>query len=123
RAAGVDVRLIIDPDCEQLPPGIDVTVFRIVQEALTNTLKHAGPSSADVLLSRDGDTLSVQVRDDGRGIAADLDGHSPGLGLVGVRERVTLYGGRLAVGPRRSGGYQVRAWIPVDHSEKPAVPS
>ncbi|NEE03196.1 sensor histidine kinase [Phytoactinopolyspora halotolerans] len=123
RAAGVSVDLTVEPGCADLPAGVDVTIFRIVQEALTNTLKHAGPSSAEVRLARDGDAITVAVCDDGRGIAAELDGHQPGLGLVGLRERVTLYGGKLAVGPRRGGGYQVRAWIPVDYSEHSAVPS
>ncbi len=121
QGAGVRVTLTVDDDVRDVPAGVELTVFRIVQEALTNTLKHAGPSTAEVRLSRTSDALLVAVTDDGRGLAAALDGRRPGHGLLGMRERVTLYGGTLAVGPKPGGGYEVRARIPFDHSERPAV--
>ncbi|NDL56104.1 sensor histidine kinase [Phytoactinopolyspora mesophila] len=122
RAAGVHVDLVVEPGLHDVPAGVNVTVFRIVQEALTNTLKHAGPSKAEVQLSRTADALLVRVRDDGRGMAAGLEDRRRGHGLLGMRERVTLYGGTLAVGPRPEGGYEVRARIPFDPSEHAAVP-
>jgi signal transduction histidine kinase len=122
KAAGVHVDLVIEDDLRDVPAGVDVTVFRIVQEALTNTLKHAGPSTAEVQLSRTAEALLVRVLDDGRGLAAGLDGRPRGHGLLGMRERVTLYGGTLAAGPRPEGGYEVRARIPFDPSDHAAVP-
>ena len=85
-----------------------------MQEALTNTLKHAGPTHAVVTLRYAPTELVVQVDDEGHGLAAALDGHRPGHGLLGMRERVALYGGTLHVGPRHGGGFEVRARIPFD---------
>jgi signal transduction histidine kinase len=90
---------------------VALTVYRVVQEALTNVRKHAGPdASADVLVAV-GDEVTVEVRDDGRGAAADTsDG---GLGLVGMRERVAAHYGALETGPVVGGGYRVYARIPL----------
>jgi signal transduction histidine kinase len=123
--AGLDVAVRIDGTPAPLAPGVDVTVYRIVQEALTNTLKHAGPTTAEVVLRYDQKELFVRVRDDGRGLAAALakpaavNGSGPtGHGLLGMRERVALYGGRLFTGPRSGGGYEVVAQIPLEHPSR-----
>lgn len=110
--AGLPVEVEVTGDERDLPPGVDLSVYRIVQEALTNTLKHAGPARATVHLRYDPDHLHVRVVDDGRGAAANDDGQ--GHGLVGMRERVELFGGDLRTGPRRGGGYEVRARLPLD---------
>jgi signal transduction histidine kinase len=100
---------------EPLPavaPGIGLTVYRCVQEALTNTRKHAGPDIEVHLSVRViGADLVVEVLDDGRGAAADGDGQ--GHGLVGMRERVAMHGGHLEAGPRTGGGFAVRVRIPL----------
>ena len=119
REAGLDVRLRVVGEPRPLETGVDLSAFRIVQEALTNTLKHAGPSRADVTVSYGATSVDVVVTDDGRGAAAALqsggDGGTgrTGHGLLGMRERVGLYGGRLRVGPRRGGGFEVRASFPL----------
>ncbi len=109
RAAGLPVELTIEGDPVELPPGIDLSAYRIVQEALTNALKHAGPAQARVSLRYRPDGLDVEVADDGAGTA---NGDGSGHGLVGIRERVSVYGGELDAGPRADGGYAVRARLP-----------
>jgi signal transduction histidine kinase len=95
-----------------LPPTVDVSAYRIVQEALTNALKHSAASRADVRVLYRPDALEVEVVDDGRAAAAQADGPG-GLGLIGMRERAALHGGRLSAGPRAGGGYGVRAELPT----------
>jgi signal transduction histidine kinase len=107
--AGLPVELRIDGVPEELPPGVDVSAYRIVQEALTNALKHAGPARALVRVRYGDDQLEIEVADDGRGSA---NGDGSGHGLVGIRERVTVYGGDFAAGGRPEGGYAVRATLP-----------
>lgn len=114
RATGLPVDVRIEGERSALPVGVDLTAFRIVQEALTNTIKHAGPSRANVVIRYRPGELEVGVSDDGRGLAAALEGRPTGHGLLGMRERVALYGGTLAVGPRPGGGFDVRARIPYD---------
>lgn len=109
RAAGLPVSLSIEGDPVELPPGIDLSAYRIVQEALTNALKHAGPAHARVSLRYRPDGLDVEVTDDGTGTG---NGDGGGHGLVGIRERVSVYGGELDAGPRADGGYSVRARLP-----------
>lgn len=110
--AGLPVKLSIDGDVDDLPSGVDLNAFRIVQESLTNTLKHGGPGvSASVDVSLADNVLAVEVRDDGRGAATN---GNPGHGLVGMRERVTMLGGSIDTGPADGGGFRVRATIPVD---------
>lgn len=112
RDAGLPVTLRVDGQPAGLDPGVALTVYRIVQEALTNAIKHAGPATAEVRLRFGVFWLTVEVSDDGRGPAPERDGF--GHGLVGMRERVTLYGGTLRTGPRPGGGYRVYAKIPVE---------
>jgi signal transduction histidine kinase len=109
-AAGLPVGLRVVGTPRPLPPGIELAGYRIVQEALTNALKHAGPATATVSLTYGERSLEIEVVDDGRGGTVNGSGH----GLIGMRERVTIYGGPLAAGPRRDGGFRVRARLPVE---------
>jgi signal transduction histidine kinase len=111
-ASGVPVTLTVVGDRRSLPSGVELSGYRIVQEALTNVLKHAGPvSRVEVELSYGTEVLVVRVRDDGRGAAAPEPGD--GSGLIGMRERAALFGGRLAAGPHPAGGFEVHATLPV----------
>lgn len=114
REAGMDVSLEVEGDAPDLPAGVGLTVYRIVQEALTNVMRHAGPARARVAVRYD-DAVRIEVTDDGRGSRPD-DVPSSGHGHIGMRERVELFGGTLAVGPRPGGGYRVRAAIPLTRS-------
>ena len=115
RDAGLPVRLDVVGDERDLPPGVDLSAYRIVQEALTNALKHAGPASAAVTVRYAADGVEVEVRDDGRGAAAGADRpDGTGHGLVGMRERVDLFGGDLRAGPQPGGGFAVRARLPLE---------
>jgi signal transduction histidine kinase len=110
RAAGLPVELAVEGMPQELPPGVDLAAYRVVQEALTNALKHGGTAHAWVSLHwREGE-LEVEVANDGKG---DGDGSGGGHGLAGMRERVSLYGGALDSGPRAGGGFVVRARLPV----------
>ncbi|WP_067826145.1 sensor histidine kinase [Actinomadura kijaniata] len=117
RETGLSVQLWIEGEARQPSPGVDVAAFRLIQEALTNTLKHAGPEArAWVRLEYTDEDLTVEIEDDGRGTAtiiADKD-DNPGHGLVGMYERVALYGGELRIGPRVGGGFGVRARFPLE---------
>jgi signal transduction histidine kinase len=116
RETGLMVQLWIEGEPRTLSPGVDLAVYRLVQEALTNTLKHAGPQArAWVRIHYAAQGVNVEIEDDGRGAAAGLPGNgdSPGHGLVGMRERVALYGGELRIGPRSGGGFEVRARFPL----------
>ena len=136
REAGLPVELVVEGDVRPLPAGVDLSAYRIVQEALTNAVKHAGPARAEVRVRYGTGHLEVQVRDDGGGpgrrprppkgatrgwdpggggatAAADGGGGGQGHGLVGMRERVALYGGELEVGPRAEGGFAVTARLPL----------
>jgi len=112
REAGLPVTLRISGAGTPLDPGVALTVYRIVQEALTNTLKHAGEATAEVRLDLDRSWLQLEVSDTGRGPRPD--GGRIGHGLLGMRERVALYGGTLRTGPRPGGGFRVSARIPLD---------
>ena len=110
KEAGLPVELSVEGEPAALPPGVDLSAYRIVQEALTNALKHAGPATAQVVVRYGAEHLEVDVTDTGRRPTAD-DG--AGHGLVGMRERVTLFGGELEAGHRREGGFAVRARLPL----------
>jgi signal transduction histidine kinase len=116
RDAGLPVNLIIDGQPYPLDPGIALTVFRIVQECLTNTLKHGGSARAGIRIQYGTDGLDIEVSDTGVGPKTfTIDTGRVGHGLVGMRERVALYGGSLRTGPRPGGGFRVHAVIPVEH--------
>jgi signal transduction histidine kinase len=119
RAAGLRVRLEHAGDARTLPPGIDLSVYRIVQEALTNVLRHAGPAHCTVTVRFTSDRLEVSITDDGKGSAAGSSGPGTGHGLVGMRERVALFGGNLFAGSVPDGGYAVRATFPLAQSGDP----
>jgi signal transduction histidine kinase len=115
RKAGLPVELRIEGEAEPLPPGVDLSAYRIVQEALTNTLKHAGSARARVEIHYGDGEVELEVSDDGRGTGR---GGGSGQGLIGMHERVALYGGVLKSGERDDGGYLVRARLPLD-SDRP----
>jgi signal transduction histidine kinase len=112
RDAGLAVSLRVHGEPSGLDPGVALTTYRIVQEALTNTLKHGGPATAEVRLWFGAHWLSLEVTDTGRG--PRHNGAAVGHGLVGMRERVALYGGTLRTGPCPGGGYRVQARIPAE---------
>lgn len=111
RASGLDVELYVTGGQRPLPPGVDLAVYRVVQEALTNTVKHAGARRARVALDWQADALALEVVDDG--VGGPLPAQPTGLGLVGMRERVAVCGGELAVGPQ-PGGFAVRVRVPLE---------
>ena len=111
RAAGLPVELDVDGTPQDLPPGVDLAAYRVVQEALTNALKYAGPAHAWVGVHWHDDELELEIANDGRG---DGDGSGGGHGLAGMRERVSLYGGEIESGERDGGGYVVRARLPIE---------
>jgi len=116
--AGLNVEVRHDGDLDgghDLPPGVDLTAYRIVQEALTNVLKHAGPAAAWVAIASAPGTLTLEITDDGRGVNARST--TGGHGLLGMRERVAVYGGTLEAGPHSGGGYRVAARIPYGDAE------
>jgi signal transduction histidine kinase len=113
QAAGLPVTVTVTGAERALPPEVDQAAYRIVQEALTNVSRHAGRACAWVHLCYTPDALSVQVDDDGTGTGTGSRPAGPGLGLIGMRERVTALGGRLHAGPREAGGFQVRAEFPA----------
>ena len=119
RAAGLPVTVTVTGAERPLPPDVDQAAYRIVQEALTNVSRHAGAACASVRLHYTRETLSVQVVDDGKGpdvstgTSTGIRSSGPGLGLVGMRERVSALGGRLQAGPQDDGGFQVRAELPA----------
>jgi signal transduction histidine kinase len=117
RAAGVPVALAVEGAPRALAPGVDATAFRIVQEALANVLRHAGASRAEVRIAYQAGDLELAVRDDGSG---DGTVAPEGHGLIGLRERVGLYGGELRAGPHGRGGYELRARLPIGEAQAPA---
>ena len=115
RQAGLQVELTVEGSAPPIAPGVDVSAYRIVQEALTNTMKHAGPAKVDVVVRYRDRSLEIEVTDDGAG-AGDAAPNGDGHGLVGMRERIALYGGQLDAGPRPDGGFAVRARLPLERA-------
>lgn len=109
RASGLPVELTVTGEDDQVPPGVDLSAYRIVQESLTNVLRHAGPASAQVRIEYGADSLRLVVRDDGPGSEQPGGG---GNGLVGIRERVAIVGGTVSAQPRPEGGFEVDARLP-----------
>ncbi|HET9944937.1 MAG TPA: sensor histidine kinase [Actinomycetes bacterium] len=116
--AGIEVAVHLEGGAGALSPGLDVSAYRIVQEALTNVLRHAGASRATVRIEHAPTCLTIEVTDNGRGRAAGLDGPGqgpgPGHGIAGMRERAALYGGSVEAGPVSGGGWRVLAVLPTE---------
>jgi signal transduction histidine kinase len=110
RAAGLPVVLRVEGTLREIPAGVDLSAYRIVQEALTNTLNHAQASAAEVTVRRMDGVLELEVVDDGRSHGLPEGGH----GLIGMRERATLLGGEVDAGPTEGGGFRVRARLPIE---------
>jgi signal transduction histidine kinase len=110
REAGLPVELRIEGEPVQLPAGIDLTAYRFVQEGLTNAIKHAQAAQAEVLVRYADGHVELTISDDGCGAGT---GEGSGHGLVGMRERVSVYGGEVEAGPRPQGGFRLRATLPV----------
>jgi signal transduction histidine kinase len=111
RAGGLDVVVRREGDPAALPAGVDLSAYRIVQEALTNTLRHARATSAQVTVRYSADAVEVDVRDDGH---ATADSSADGRGLLGMHEHASLLGGTLEAGPLPRGGYRVHARLPLE---------
>jgi signal transduction histidine kinase len=134
REAGLPVEVRVEGEPRPLPAGVDLSAYRIVQEALTNVVRHAGPARATVRVCYGREALEIQVTDDGPGAAGDGGGlvvvtigpdgvlevpgrgNGDGHGLIGMRERVAMFGGTLEAGARPEGGYRVAARLPLDGS-------
>jgi signal transduction histidine kinase len=113
RTTGLDATLTIEGRRNDVPAAVERTAYRIVQDSLTNITRHAGAATASVRIDYRPDTLAIQVDDDG-GATPDA-APAPGVGLLGMRERVTALGGHLRAEPRHEGGFTVRAELPVEH--------
>jgi signal transduction histidine kinase len=114
RATGLAVTVRTEGAGQGLPTGTDVSAYRIIQEALTNTIKHARATTAEVSLHFHPRELIIDILDDGQPAGPDADGAPrPGRGIIGMRERVSLYGGNLSAGPCPGGGFQVHARFPL----------
>lgn len=116
REAGLPVQIVVEGTPRDLPSSLDLSAYRIVQEALTNTLKHAGKAHAFVTLRYTEQALEIEVLDNGRGGLAGGFGRG-GHGLAGMRERIGIFGGELQAGPRAEGGFAVRARLPLQEGE------
>ena len=115
--AGLEATVRVVGDIERLPPGVDIAAFRIVQEAVTNVLRHASASRVDCLIEVANAALRLEVVDDGRGAEPrQPDGH----GHTGMRERAQMYGGTLDIGPQPGGGFAVKAVLPISLAAKQA---
>jgi len=112
--AGIDVDITLQGSPRPLPPGLELAGYRVVQEALTNVVRHAGrPAKARAIITYGDDALEIEVADDGLGAAASPVTSGTGHGLLGMRERVEIYSGSFAAGPRPGGGYQVAVSLPI----------
>ncbi|BCJ73720.1 two-component sensor histidine kinase [Catellatospora sp. IY07-71] len=114
RSAGLDATLTIEGQRHDVPAAVDRTAYRIVQESLTNVARHAAAATAAVRIDYGPDVLAIRVDDDGRAVPGGTA--TPGVGLLGMRERVTALGGRLRAEPRDEGGFSVRAELPVERT-------
>jgi signal transduction histidine kinase len=111
RRAGLPVEVSVEGEPRELPAGVDLSAYRIIQEALTNALKHAGRAEAEVRLRYGATALELEIVDNGS--ASPVQAPGLGHGLIGMRERVALYGGVLQTGARNGHGYAVRASLPL----------
>jgi signal transduction histidine kinase len=113
-AAGVDVRLDVSGQPRDLPTGVDLAAYRIIQESLTNVIRHARAATARIAIAYRAADVVIQIEDDGRGMDDHGSPATGGNGLLGMRERATALGGELEAGPLSAGGFRVRARLPVD---------
>ena len=113
-AAGIDVRLEVSGEARLLPTGVDLAAYRIIQESLTNVIRHARAASARIAIVYEPTDVVIQVDDDGRGLDGNGPGADGGNGLVGMRERAAALGGELEAGPLAPGGFRVWARLPID---------
>jgi signal transduction histidine kinase len=113
-AAGVEVRLDVSGQPRDLPTGVDLAAYRIIQESLTNVIRHARAATARIAIAYGRADIVIQIEDDGRGAHEDEPPANGGNGLLGMRERATALGGELEAGPLASGGFRVRARLPLD---------
>jgi signal transduction histidine kinase len=120
RTAGVPVTLTVDGERRELPAGLDLAAYRVVQEALTNVLKHGGGAPTEVAVHYRADAVEVRIADRGGGALTTRLGGS-GHGLVGMRERVRMYGGELHAGRRQGGGFEVKVRLPLQGEEEAAL--
>jgi signal transduction histidine kinase len=123
RAAGLPVRLEVVGERPELTAGLDLAAYRVLQEALTNVIKHGGCAPTDVRVHYRADAVEVLVSDQGDGVvdARGMSARPPGHGLVGMRERVRMYGGELHAGPRAGGGFEVAVRLPLEGEEDAAL--
>jgi signal transduction histidine kinase len=117
RETGLAVELSVLGEPRELPQAVGLCAYRIIQEALTNTLKHADATGAQVNVRYVADALELQVLDDGRA-PSPVNGEAGGHGLIGMRERVALFGGELTAAPRAGHGYAVRARLPLEEPKR-----
>jgi signal transduction histidine kinase len=113
RLTGLSISFKIEGEERPLPPGVDLSAYRIVQEALTNTLKHAGPVSADVTIRYMSDAVDLEIKDNGNTPLSESNQENKGRGLIGMRERVSLHGGEFQAGRLPEGGFIVKAKLPL----------
>jgi signal transduction histidine kinase len=111
--AGVRVDLDVRGERPRLSPGLDLAAYRVVQEAITNVIKHAGTDRCRVTVAGQDGVLTVEITDSGGGTSGNGRGHPAGHGIAGMRERVAMYGGQFRAGPRPDGGFQVTARFPL----------
>jgi signal transduction histidine kinase len=118
--AGLPTRVAVSGRVRPLPPALDQAAYRIVQEALTNALRHAGPATASVSVTYERDRLLLEVADDGRGgkVSSELPAPGSGHGIGGMRERALAIGGEFEAGPQPAGGFRVRATLPLPLEEE-----
>jgi signal transduction histidine kinase len=115
--AGVEVQVSLEGAPRPLPAAVDLACYRVVQESLTNVVRHAGASRAEITVRHDGGRVVVEVTDDGRGPNGSGNGTGSGQGIVGMRERARSLGGTLEAGPRPGGGFRVQAVLPVGQDQ------
>jgi len=120
RRAGLETKLVVTGPQRGLPAPVDLAAYRIIQESLTNAIRHAGPATAIVTLNYSGGGLGIEVTDTGRGQAVGDGLPGPGHGLAGMRERAASVGGTVETGPALTGGYRVSAWLPTGGPEMPS---
>jgi signal transduction histidine kinase len=114
--AGIEVKVAVEGEPRRLPSAVDLACYRVVQESLTNVVRHAGASRAEITVSHHTGQVVIEVTDDGRAVSSNGNGNGSGQGILGMRERARALGGSLEAGPRPGGGFRVRATLPLGAS-------